>query len=65
MHTAGNGKLDCLEYLTAKGANLNAKDVVSGALPTHPPHPHHPSSPPVAPPSPPQLTACGAAAAPS
>ena len=28
MHAAGNGKLDCLEHLVAKGANLNAQDDV-------------------------------------
>ena len=28
MHAAAKGKLDCLEYLIAKGANLNVQDNV-------------------------------------
>ena len=28
MYAAAKGKLDCLEHLIAKGANLNAQDVV-------------------------------------
>lgn len=33
MWAAQFGKLDCLKYLTAKGANLEAKSIVSAALP--------------------------------
>ena len=61
MLAAMNGKLDCLEHLTAKGANVHATNEVSAAPPAPPP------SPPAAPaalPSPPPLTTCCAAAAP-
>ena len=70
MAAAWYGKLDCLDHLIAKGANLEATDEVSAAPPTcpQPPsplalRPRRPP-PPAAPPSPPPLTACGAAAAP-
>ena len=71
MCAATSGKLDCLEHLTAKGANLEAvTSKVSAALCEPPPAPSAPRPPPTppaapaAPPSPPPLTACGAAAAP-
>ena len=37
MRAAIRGKLDCLEHLIAKGANLEAKDTVSAARPRQPP----------------------------
>ena len=37
MFAAKNGKLDCLEHLVAKGANLQATDEVSAAPPAAPP----------------------------
>ena len=37
MWAAAQGKLDCLEHLIAKGANLEAKDTVSAARPRQPP----------------------------
>ena len=36
MYAAIYGKLDCLEHLVAKGANLEAKDPVSAAPPAAP-----------------------------
>ena len=36
MKAAIHGKLDCLEVLTTKGANLEATDKVSAAPPTPP-----------------------------
>ena len=57
MHAAINGKLDCLEHLIAKGANLEAKDEVSAVPPRQPPPapsaPRPPPSPPAAPAAPP------------
>ena len=53
MHAAINGKLDCLEHLIAKGANLEATNEVSAALPAalcplntldHHPRPRRPPS---------------------
>ena len=70
MKAANYGKLDCLEHLIAKGANLEATDNVRAALcqpPKAPSAPRPPPSPPAAaaaPPSQPPLTACGGAAAP-
>jgi len=66
-----SGKLDCLEHLIAKGANLEVTSNVSAAPPAAPSplrlsfalRPRRPPAP-AAPPSPPPLTACGAAAAP-
>ena len=59
MHAAINGKLDCLEHLIAKGANLEAKDDVSAAPPARP----QPPSAPRPPPSPPAAPCCPALAA--
>ena len=67
MWAALNGKLDCLEHLVAKGANLEATDNVSAALCQPPPAPSAPRPPPSLPaapaappgPSPPPLTGCG------
>ena len=42
MKAANNGELDCLKFVIAKGANLEAKDVVSAAPPAAP-HPLCPS----------------------
>ena len=42
MAAAWYGKLDCLDHLIAKGANLEAKDDVSAAPPAAP-SPLHPS----------------------
>ena len=39
MEAAYYGKLDCLEHLVAKGANLKAKNKVSAAPPAAPPAP--------------------------
>eukprot|EP00964_Phaeocystis_antarctica_P069731 scaffold42405_cov23-Phaeocystis_antarctica.AAC.1 len=68
MNAAGNGKLDCLDHLIAKGANVNAADGASAAQPAAPSPlpPRPPPSPPAAPAAPPSLpplTACGSAAA--
>ena len=39
MKAAFSGKLDCLEYLIAKGAKLEAEDKVSAAPPAAPKSP--------------------------
>ena len=59
MLAAGNGKLDCLEYLIAnKGAKVNATNIVSAAPPAAHPSPFRPSARP-----PPSDTTCPPAAA--
>ena len=37
MYAAYGGKLDCLDHLIARGANLEAKGPVSAALPANVP----------------------------
>ena len=39
MYAAYGGKLDCLDHLIARGANLEATGPVSAALPATPEHP--------------------------
>jgi len=61
MYAAYGGKLDCLDLLIARGANLEAIGPVSAALPATPEHPR---------PSPSTLTTaaareCAAAVAPA
>ena len=42
MYAAYGGKLDCLDHLIARGANLEATGPVSAALPATPQHPSAP-----------------------
>ena len=42
MYAAYGGKLDCLDLLIARGANLEAIGPVSAALPVTPEHPSAP-----------------------
>jgi len=67
MFAAEQGKLDCLELLIAKGANLDATDRVSAAPPAASPSPPAPlalrlQTPPARPP-PPLTCVCAAAPA--
>ena len=43
MYAAHNGKLDCLDLLITRGANLEAKGPVSAVIHSQPPAPSRPS----------------------
>ena len=49
MFAAKKGNLDCLEYLIAKGANIEAADTVSAFLPAAPSTLHPRRPPPLLP----------------